>query len=114
MPICVLIGSAEPGGGNLQNPGIHSNYPYWPERNGLPSDLEKALTGSYKSGRCNIFDFANAGGVPLVQYITVDERVHTIVPINLYFQYGTFVSKWSRGPDGALYYLGKVVEKRAN
>ena len=114
MPISVLIGSAEPGGGNLRNPGIRSNYPYWFERNGLPSDFDKALTGSYKSGRYNIYDFANALGVPLVQYVTVDERVHTIVPMDLYFQYDTFVSKWSRGADGTLYYLGKPVEKKVN
>ena len=114
MPISVLIGSAEPGGGNLQNPGIRKNYPYWFERNGLPVDFDKALTGSYKSGRYNVYDFANAKGVPLVQYVTVDERVHTIVPMDLYFQYDTFVSKWSRGADGTLYYLGKAVEKQPN
>ena len=76
------------------------------------SDYDKAKTGFYKSGRYNINDFANAKGVPLVEYVTVDERVHTIVPMDLYFQYDTFVSKWSRGADGTLYYLGKPVEKK--
>jgi polyhydroxybutyrate depolymerase len=110
MPISVLIGGAEPDNG--QNPGVRKNFPYWLERNGLPGDFDKAITGSYKSGRYNITDFANAKGAPLVEYVTVDERIHTIVPMDLYFQYDTFVSKWSRGADGTLHYLGKPVEKQ--
>jgi hypothetical protein len=84
--------------------------PYWLKRNGLSGDVDAALTGKYKSGRFNVFEFANEDGVPLVQYLTVDERIHTIIAMDLYFQYDTFVSKWSRGADGRLYYMGHAAD----
>ena len=111
MPINVLLGTEDMGGGTLQNASFRVNYPHWLERNGLVTDIDKAITGTYRSGRFTVYDFANAKGVPLVEYVLVDERVHTIVPMDLYFQYDTFVSKWSRGSDGTLYYLGKPVQK---
>jgi len=108
-PVCALQGQAE--GGSFENASMRESFPYWLNRNGLGQDVDAALTGSYKSGRFNVYDFCNAQGAPLVQYISVDERIHTIVASDLFFQYDTWLSKWSRAADGALYYEGKLVEK---
>ncbi|MEZ5366845.1 MAG: prolyl oligopeptidase family serine peptidase [Bryobacterales bacterium] len=115
MPIQVLLGErdgvvGDRRGGVWENESMRAQMPYWLERDGLPGDVDRALTGKYKSGRFNVYEFANSQGVPLVQYVTVDERIHTIVAMDLYFQYDTFVSKWSRGPDGTLFYMGKAVQ----
>jgi len=110
MPIQVLLGEFDGAGGVWENQQMREQMPYWLERNGLIGDVDEALTGTYKSGRFNVFEFSNDRGVPLVQYVTVDQRIHTIVPMDLYFQYDTFVSKWSRGEDGTLYYMGKAVD----
>lgn len=107
-PVCALQGQAE--GGSFDNASMREQFPYWLGRNGLDTDVDAALTGSYKSGRFNVYDFANAQGAPLVQYIYVDERIHTIVASDLFFQYDTWLSKWSREADGSLYYEGRLVE----
>lgn len=109
MPICVLKGVAE--GGTWDAADFRSEMPYWLNRNGMVADVEEALTGFYKSGRFNVYEFANEDGVPLCQYLTVDERIHTVVASDMYFQYDNFVSKWSREADGTLYYMGKPVSK---
>ncbi len=63
-----------------------------------------------KDGRYNITVWANKDGVPLVQYARVDEKPHTPLPMDNYIMYDTFLSKFSRGTDGRLYYMGKAVD----
>lgn len=109
MPICALKGVAE--GGTWDAADFQSEMPYWLNRNGMAADVNEALTGSYKSGRFNVYEFANDKGIPLCQYLTVDDRIHTIVASDLYFQYDTFLSKWSRQADGTLFYMGREVTK---
>lgn len=108
-PICALQGVSE--GGSFDNEYMRYNFPIWLDRNGLGDDVDSALTGFYKSGRFNVYDFCNEAGAPLVQYITVDGRGHTVVASDLFFQYDTWLSKWSRDADGAIYYEGRLVEQ---
>jgi len=37
------------------------------------------------------------------------EPIHTIVAMDLYFQYDNFVPEWSRGVDSTLRYMGNAV-----
>lgn len=83
------------------------NVSYWIERNA--AGRYAAPAGTYKDGRYNVTVWANADGVPLVQYAKVDEKPHTPLPMDNFLMYDTWLSKWSRGADGVLYYMGKAV-----
>lgn len=84
-----------------------TNMSYWIKRNEAGS-FDKP-SGSYKDGRYNIKVWSNIDGVPLVQYAMVDEKIHTPLPMDNFIMYDTFLSKFSRGNDGTLYYMGKAV-----
>ena len=81
---------------------------YWIDRN--KAGAYAAPAGKYKDGRYNITAWTNQDGVPLVQYAKVDEKPHTPLPMDNFFLYDGYLSKFSRGEDGTLYYMGKAVK----
>ncbi|MFA6504822.1 MAG: PHB depolymerase family esterase [Treponemataceae bacterium] len=84
------------------------NMSYWIDRNKVGA--YDSPVGKYKDGRYNITVWANQDGVPLVQFAKVDEKPHTPLPMDNFIMYDTYLSKFSRGEDGTLYYLGKAVK----
>jgi poly(3-hydroxybutyrate) depolymerase len=92
----------------LDPKNVRSNMTYWIERNAAGSFADPS--GSYKDGRYNITVWANKDGVPLVQYAIVDEKPHTPLPMDNYMMYDAYLSKFSRGADGTVYYMGKAVK----
>lgn len=48
--------------------------------------------------------------VPKTLRKTADDKPHTPLPMDNFLMYDTFLSKWSRGPDGTRYYMGKAVK----
>ncbi len=83
----------------------------WLKANGLSETMADAETGYYQAGGWRVWTFANAAGIPLVQYGLSEGRIHTTVLDELYYQYDSFLSKWSRGEDGTTYYMGTAVSK---
>lgn len=110
MPIFLINGATE-AGTEFESADMRSRFGGWLEANGLGTDFDAALTGTHKVGNYNIWTFANEDGDPLVQYSTADERIHTVVLDDLYLQYDSFLSLYSRGADGTLYYMGRPVTK---
>jgi poly(3-hydroxybutyrate) depolymerase len=92
----------------LDPKATETNVTYWIKRNEAGSYANPG--GSYKDGRYNITVWTNKDGVPLVQYAKVDEKPHTPLPMDNFILYDTYLSKFSRGADGTLYYLGKIVK----
>jgi poly(3-hydroxybutyrate) depolymerase len=107
FPIYLIIGERD-NAFNLDPKVIVPNFTYWIERNKAGSFDKPA--GNYKDGRFNIQVWQKAEGVPMVQYAIVDEKPHTPLPMDNYIMYDTFLSKFSRGADGTLYYQGQAVK----
>ncbi|MDO4547961.1 MAG: PHB depolymerase family esterase, partial [Clostridia bacterium] len=110
MPVYVINGSQESGTG-FEDESYQTIYANWLAFNGLEADTKAALTGYNRVGKYNIWTYANEKGIPLVQYGLGDGRVHALVLEDLYLLYDGFLSKYSRGEDGTLYYLGEAVAK---
>ncbi|MDO4546927.1 MAG: PHB depolymerase family esterase [Clostridia bacterium] len=109
MPIFLINGATE-ADTEYESESMRERFGGWLVSNGLGDDFDAALTGFNKVGRYSIWTFANEAGVPLVQYSTAEERIHTVVLDDLFIQYDSFLSKYSRGEDGTLYYMGEAVK----
>ena len=46
-----------------------------------------------------------------MQYGKVDEKPHTLLPMDNYIMYDTFLSKFSQGLDGTLSFMAKPVKE---
>lgn len=63
----------------------------------------------YKNGVYENYVYTNVDSVPVYRYIKVNGNLHAPLP-ELSYMFSEFMSKYSRGSDGKLYYMGKVVE----
>lgn len=111
MPLFSIMGEEELWDASIDSDYTQNELPYWLKINGLGDSVNECLDGFYKTGVYNIWSFSNENGIPLVQYAVGDERVHTICIEDMYLQYDSFLSKWSRGEDGTSYYMGQPVTK---
>ncbi len=106
MPIYYIAGERD-NPDSIDPKNIELNMSYWIQRDGAG---DYARPSAYKDGRYNIRAWLDADGVPLVQCAIVDEKPHTPLPMDNYIMYDTFLSKYSRGEDGTLYYMGVAVK----
>lgn len=107
MPIFLILGERD-NPAFLNPKDTEANMGYWTQRNGVGNFASPS--GSYKDGRYNVKVWVNTNGIPLVQFAKVDEKPHTPLPMDNYIMYDTFLSKFSRGEDGTLYYMGQAVK----
>lgn len=75
---------------------------YWIARNGA----ERKFT--YTDGNNLIYEYLTGDGIPMMRFQWVQEKVHANIPTECYDFYA-FMAQWSRGADGALYYMGVQV-----
>jgi poly(3-hydroxybutyrate) depolymerase len=105
-PIYLIVGEKDMP--DFTNPAsVENNMSPWINRNN--AGKYASPSGYYKDGRYNIKVWANADGVPLVQYVVMDEKPHTPLPMDNYIMYDTFLSKFSRRENGTLYYMDRPV-----
>lgn len=107
MPILIIIGERDQSA-NLDIKNIEPNLSYWITRSVVGSFGKPS--GVYKDGRYNFQVWSDGNGVPLVKYAIVDEKPHTPLPSDIFIGYDDFLSKYSRGADGTLYYMGAAVK----
>ncbi|MDO5377165.1 MAG: hypothetical protein Q4G52_02415, partial [Clostridia bacterium] len=81
---------------------------YWLRRNGLPVSWDSV--SSYQNGHVTAYVAQNQQGVPMFRFQWLSWKQHATVPDELPMLYD-FMSQFSRGEDGTLYYMGKPVER---
>lgn len=64
----------------------------------------------YVSGIYHYYIYENAKGVPLVNFIDVDDMPHASIPEESWLSYDLFLSRFSRQSDGTLLYMGRPAE----
>ncbi len=107
IPVFVIIGQNDMPD-FLSEPTKKINLEYWIRRDAAGE--YEAPFGSYVDGRYRITSWADRNNIPLVQYAFELERPHAPVPSDNTMLYDGFLSKWSRGSDGTLYYMGKAIQ----
>ena len=75
----------------------------WRERYGITADESNTYT--YQNGNFHGYDFKNIQGVTLVREQLVTDKIHAMLPDEVYTLYD-FLSAYSRGDDGTSYYMG--------
>ncbi len=75
----------------------------WRARYGISAD--ETNTYSYQNGNFHGYDFKNVQGVTLVREQWVTDKIHAMLPDEVYTLYD-FLSCYSRGADGKSYYMG--------
>jgi poly(3-hydroxybutyrate) depolymerase len=95
------------GQGDARAANLDGYFAAWTERNGAEySGYDNLL--SYKSGWFENLIATNANGVPLVRFQLVREKTHAVIPDEQEVLFD-FMSRYTRGADGALHYLGEAV-----
>lgn len=85
---------------------VRRNLEYWIDRNNLEPFEEG---GSYNSGRYYNTVWCNKKGVPMLRYIAVLDKTHSVMPQDAWTYYDDYLCKFSRDENGNLLYLGKPV-----
>lgn len=75
----------------------------WRARYGISADESNTYT--YQNGNFHGYDFKNVQGVTLVREQWVTNKIHAMLPDEVYTLYD-FMSCYSRGQDGKSYYMG--------
>lgn len=79
---------------------------YWLRRNGVAVSWDSVDT--YQNGSVTAYVANNANGVPMFRFQWLSWKQHATVPTELPSLYD-FMSHYTRGEDGTLYYMGKPV-----
>lgn len=109
MPVWIMLGEHDTGGGDFEsNERANVNVEYWVRRN-RTQDKEHPM--EYRSGRYLHRIYQNQAGVPLIDFTTVKDKPHAFTPQDGWLFYDEWFSKFSRGEDGTLYYMGVPVER---
>jgi poly(3-hydroxybutyrate) depolymerase len=106
MPVFVIIGEHDMPP-FLRDSTKRINLEYWINRN--DAGRYDAPFGEYVDGRYRITTWSNAQNIPLVQYGFMLERPHAPIPSDNTLLYDGFLSRWSNGEGGTLYYMGAEV-----
>ncbi len=80
----------------------------WRERYGITATEEN--TYSYQNGNFHGFDFKNSQGITLVREQLVANKIHAMIPDEVYTLYD-FLSCYSRTKDNTSYYMGIAIQE---
>lgn len=80
----------------------------WRVRYGITETEE--TTYAYQNGDFWGYDFKNEQGITLVREQWVNDKIHAMLPDEVYTLYD-FMSCYSRGEDGTSYYMGIAIEE---
>ena len=83
----------------------------WRGRYGITADESNTYT--YQNGDFHGYDFKNVDGVTLIREQLVTDKIHAMLPDEVYTLYD-FLSAYSRGEDGTSYYMGMPISAECN
>lgn len=107
MPVIVQMGQFDRGGGTFEeNADAKRTVAYWIGRN-RAGDVERP--GEYVNGPFHHKVYHNADGIPMVHYITTENKPHVVTSQDALMYYDEFLSKFSRLEDGTTCYMGRPV-----
>lgn len=108
MPVIIQMGEFDRGGGTLEeNADAKNTVTYWIGRNGA-GDVEAPC--EYVNGPFRHKVYHNGSGVPMVHYITTENKPHVVTSQDALMYYDEFLSKFSRLEDGTICYMGRPVD----
>lgn len=108
MPVIIQMGEFDRGGGTFErNADAKNTAAYWIARNGA-GDI--AAPDEYVNGPFHHKVYHNKAGVPMVHYITTENKPHVVTAQDALMYYDEFLSKYSRLEDGTICYMGRPIE----
>ena len=87
------------------NSRLKAMLDYFLERYGLEKEARE-----YESGIYHYYVYCTSKGVPMVTFVDVEGLPHASIPEESWMAYDLFLSKFSRGGEGELLYMGKRLE----
>ena len=69
---------------------------------------DESNTYTYQNGNFHGYDFKNTQGITLVREQWVKDKIHAMLPDEVYTLYD-FMSSYSRGSDGTSYYMNMLI-----
>ena len=95
--------------GGLDTTKITSLIDEWRARYGITANESNTFT--YQNGNFHGYDFKNVDGVTLIREQMVTDKIHAMLPDEVYTLYD-FMSAYSRGADGTAYYMGVEISPK--